>query len=136
MRAIISEQLGTEVDKVGAVDCWVIGDRARIAFFFAGTPLPPDLQASFTPYHCSQFNNQKVAPAAKFVDLGADSLDTVRVACVCCGFGAGGWVALKKERASHQGSLNPRTPQQHKPPYTHNNTRQPGRDHDGARGEV
>lgn len=77
VRSIISEQLGTEIEKVraGARSSRALPGPVRRA---DGAPPPPP----------------QVAADSKFVDLGADSLDTVSSACrpaplACLGAGLG-----------------------------------------------
>lgn len=71
VRSIISQQLGTDLDKVGGKACLWGGDGAD-----EGRPDTSRLGPS-APQTTSSCLPPQVAADSKFVDLGADSLDTV-----------------------------------------------------------
>jgi hypothetical protein len=98
VRSIISEQLGTELDKVrprgpqpralrrgtdgrpAAAAAAGAPGRARARSRPAAQPCPPPPRRPHAaPPHLPP--PRQVAPSAKFVDLGADSLDTVSGPC-------------------------------------------------------
>ncbi len=80
VRTIISQQLGTDLDKVRRARWRSSADRLLIlSLGRRAAPGAESAHASATPSEWTAA--AQVAADSKFADLGADSLDTVRAAC-------------------------------------------------------